>query len=72
MDGLPPKFRPFTKMRVVLALESTPQLAEQKTDITAFAPKPFTTGITVADEKVAKLEDNQNFLNESNDTNIPF
>jgi replicative DNA helicase len=28
--------------------------------------------IFVADEKVAKLEDNQNFLNESNDTNIPF
>ena len=55
MDGLPPKFRPFTKMRVVLALESTPQLADQKTDITAFAPKPFTTGITAADEKVADL-----------------
>ena len=55
MDGLPPKFRPFTKMRVVLALEPTPQLADQKTDITAFAPKPFTTGLNALDVKVADL-----------------
>ena len=31
---------------MVLSLEPTPQLADQKTDITAFVPKPFTTGLT--------------------------
>ena len=55
MDGLPPKFKPFTKMKVLVALEPTPQLVDQKTDITAFAPLPFTTGVTVANEKVADL-----------------
>jgi N-glycosidase YbiA len=55
MDGQPPKFKPFKRTRVVLALEPTPQLVDQKTDITAFVPKPFTTGLTDADVDVADL-----------------
>ena len=53
MDGQPPKFKPFKRTRVVLALEATPQPADQKTDITAFAVKAFTTGLTDADTDLA-------------------
>jgi hypothetical protein len=45
MDGLPPKFKPFTKTRVVLSLEPTPMPIDQKGDLTAHVPKPFVTGM---------------------------
>ena len=38
-----PKFAPFKKLRVVLALETTPAPIDEKTDITTFAPLPFKT-----------------------------
>lgn len=41
MEGVPPKFAPFKKTRVVLALESEPMPIDQKTDLTAHATKPF-------------------------------
>ena len=43
----PPKFTPFTKMKVVLALEATPVPIDQHTDLTAFAGQPFrAAGVT--------------------------
>ena len=41
MEGVPPKFAPFKKTRVVLALEDTPMPIDQKTDLTAHVEKPF-------------------------------
>ena len=41
MEGVPPKFAPFKKTRVVLALEDTAMPIDQKTDLTAHATKPF-------------------------------
>jgi ribA/ribD-fused uncharacterized protein len=41
MEGVPPKFAPFKKTRVVLALESEPMPIDQKTDLTAHATKAF-------------------------------
>lgn len=37
----PPKFKPFTKMRVVLSLEPTPTPQQQATDLLAAVPAPF-------------------------------
>jgi ribA/ribD-fused uncharacterized protein len=37
----PPKFKPFTRTKVYLALEATPLPIDQHTDLTAFAGKPF-------------------------------
>ena len=37
----PPKFKPFTRTKVVLALEPTPLPIDQKTDITAIVPTAF-------------------------------
>ena len=37
----PPKFKPFTKTKVVLSLEQTPMLADQQTDITAIVKTGF-------------------------------
>ena len=49
MDAIPkvvaPKFTPFKKLRVVLALEPTPMPIDEKTDITTFAAKPFTSAM---------------------------
>ena len=44
MDGVPPKFAPFKKLKVALALEPTPMPIDEKTDLTAFSPTPFRTG----------------------------
>jgi ribA/ribD-fused uncharacterized protein len=41
MEGVPPKFAPFKKTRVVLALEDTPMPIDQKTDLTAHPTKAF-------------------------------
>ena len=41
MEGVPPKFAPFKKTRVVLALEDTAMPIDQKTDLTAHPTKPF-------------------------------
>ena len=42
MEGVPPKFAPFKKTRVVLALEKDePMPVDQKTDLTAYATKTF-------------------------------
>jgi ribA/ribD-fused uncharacterized protein len=41
MEGVPPKFAPFKKTRVVLALEDTPMPIDQKTDLTAHATQAF-------------------------------
>ena len=45
MDGVPPKFTPFKKLKVALALEPTPMPIDEKTDLTAFSPTPFRTGL---------------------------
>ena len=45
MDGVPPKFTPFKKLKVALALEPTPMPIDEKTDLTAFSPTPFRTGV---------------------------
>jgi hypothetical protein len=37
----PPKFKPFTKTKVVLSLEPTPMLADQQSDITAVVKTDF-------------------------------
>ena len=37
----PPKFKPFTKTKVVLSLEQTPMLADQRSDITAIVKTGF-------------------------------
>ena len=44
MEGVPPKFAAFKKLKVVLALESTPMPIDEKTDLTSFSPTPFRTG----------------------------
>ena len=42
MEGVPPKFAPFKKTRVVLALEKDEPLPiDQKTDLTAHPTKNF-------------------------------
>jgi len=43
MDGVPPKFIPFKKLKVALALEATPMPIDEKTDLTALSPTPFRT-----------------------------
>ena len=57
-----PKFKAFTKMKVVLALEQTPLPIEQKTDLTALVPTRFRDGaggtseqggVAVAEEELA-------------------
>ena len=48
MDGVPPKFTPFKKLKVALALEPTPMPIDEKTDLTAFSPTPFRTGLGAA------------------------
>ena len=40
-SGIVPKFKPFTKTKVSLALEATPQPLEIKTDIATFHPRKF-------------------------------
>jgi ribA/ribD-fused uncharacterized protein len=40
-SGIVPKFKPFTKTKVTLALEATPLPLEVKTDIATFHPRKF-------------------------------
>ena len=44
MEGVPPKFAPFKKLKVALVLEPVPLSIDQNTDITALVPTPFRTG----------------------------
>ena len=41
MEGVPPKFAPFKKTKVVLSLEDTPMPVDQKTDLTAHPTLAF-------------------------------
>ena len=62
----PPKFKPFTKTKVVLSLEPTPKPIDEKTDLTATAATPFRDAVgqgpkaeiqgPAADEVVAVTE----------------
>jgi ribA/ribD-fused uncharacterized protein len=49
----PPKFKPFTKTKVALALEATPLPIDQNTDLTAFVPQPFRAPVT--DDSVSSM-----------------
>ena len=53
----PPKFAPFTKMKVVLALEATPAPIDQHTDLTAFAGQPFRAAGEVTERDAADTDD---------------
>ena len=62
----PPKFKPFTKTKVVLSLEPTPKAIDVKTDLTVISATPFRDAIgqgpdseiqgPAADEVVAVTE----------------
>jgi ribA/ribD-fused uncharacterized protein len=67
MDGLPPKFAPFKKTKVVLRIEATPSPSDQHTDLTAIVSQRFTPGgqveVILGDETQEQSEADQMFVN---------